>query len=479
MSLGLSPIGNDAPFVDANGDPLSGGKLYVYLAGSATPATTYQDADGTTPNSNPIVLNSNGYPASGGSVVEIWLTESASYLFELKTSADVLVWSRDDIEVINDVSVAQDQWVTGPTPTYISAVSFSLVGDQTSTFHIGRRLKSSNTGGTVYSTIVNSAFSVVTTVTVVNDAGASLDSGMSSVSYGLLSAANPSEPAIGAEYICQGRLTLTSGTPVTTADVTAAETVYFAPFRGNKVDIYDATAARWVRYAFSELSVDVPDATQMSDVFIYNNAGTLTLDVTAWTNDTTRATDLTTQDGVLVKTGATGRRYLGSFYCTTAGNGQTEDSLANRYLWNYYNRVARPMRVLEATNTWTYTTATIRQANGAAGNQLNFCIGVSEDKVTADVYVTSSNTNASVNTGVYVGLDATNAMASGGRGALFGNVGTDERAQQSATWTGFPGVGKHFLAWLEYSEATGTTTWYGDDNAPTLEQSGIYGELLG
>ena len=149
---------------------------------------------------------------------------------------------------------------------------------------------------------------------------------------------------------CDCRLTLTSGTAITTSDVTAAETLYFTPFKGNLLSLYDGT--NWVLRAFSELSIDVPDVTGVHDVFVYDNAGTPTLEVLVWTNDTTRATALTTQNGVLVKSGQTTRRYLGSFYSTIAGNGQIEDSLANRYLWNYYNRVERTLLVVDVTNSW-------------------------------------------------------------------------------------------------------------------------------
>jgi hypothetical protein len=99
----------------------------------------------------------------------------------------------DNIAGINDTAVTQDQWVNGPTPTYVSATSFTLVGDQTSTFHIGRRIKTSNTGGTVYSTISDSAYTSLTTITVVNDSGV-LDSGLSEVDYSLLSAINDAVP---------------------------------------------------------------------------------------------------------------------------------------------------------------------------------------------------------------------------------------------------------------------------------------------
>lgn len=196
MAVNLSPIGNDAPFTDGNGNPLSGGLLYTYTAGSSTPQTTFTTETANVQNANPIELGSTGYPSSGGNIVSIWLTAGVSYKFTLKTSAGVDIWTRDNIDGINDTTVTLDQWVTGPTPTYVSATSFTLVGDQTATFHVGRRVKTTNTGGTVYSTISTSAFSSVTTVTIVNDSG-TLDSGLSAVSYGLLSVLNPSTPIPG------------------------------------------------------------------------------------------------------------------------------------------------------------------------------------------------------------------------------------------------------------------------------------------
>lgn len=45
---------------DANGDPLSGGKVYFYVAGTSTLATIYQDADGAAVQTNPVTLDSFG-----------------------------------------------------------------------------------------------------------------------------------------------------------------------------------------------------------------------------------------------------------------------------------------------------------------------------------------------------------------------------------------------------------------------------------
>lgn len=195
MAVNLAPIGNDAPYVDSNGNPFSGAELRTYTAGSSTPQPTYTTSAGSVQNAVPMPLNSSGYPTTSGAQTQIWLTAGVNYKFELKNSAGTVIWTRDNIVGINDTTISQDQWVAGPAPTFISTTSFSLVGDQTTTFQVGRRLKTTNTGGTVYSTIISSAFAAVTTVTVVNDSG-TLDSGLSAVFYGLLTATSPSTPLL-------------------------------------------------------------------------------------------------------------------------------------------------------------------------------------------------------------------------------------------------------------------------------------------
>lgn len=181
-------------FIDGNGVPYAGALLFTYSAGSSTKLNTYKTSAGNTANTNPIVLDANGripYP--------IWLTSGSTYKFILAPSTDSdppvsPIWSLDDISGINDISISGiDQWQAGPTPTYVSTTSFTLVGDQTSTFEVGRRVKTTNSGGTVYSTIVSSAYTTLTTVTVANDSG-TLDSGLSAVSYGLITSANSSIP---------------------------------------------------------------------------------------------------------------------------------------------------------------------------------------------------------------------------------------------------------------------------------------------
>jgi hypothetical protein len=108
MTVGLSPVaGAGWQFFDANGVPLSGGKLYTYVAGTTTPQATYTSSSGLTPNANPIILNSEGR-VSGTN--EVWLDSAVSYKLILQTSASVQLWSADDLSGIagfgNALSVA-------------------------------------------------------------------------------------------------------------------------------------------------------------------------------------------------------------------------------------------------------------------------------------------------------------------------------------------------------------------------------------
>jgi hypothetical protein len=70
--------------------PLVGGKLYTYAAGTTTPKVTYTDATETTPNTNPVILNSRGE-------ADVWLG-LGSYKFVLTDSTGVTESVTDGIK---------------------------------------------------------------------------------------------------------------------------------------------------------------------------------------------------------------------------------------------------------------------------------------------------------------------------------------------------------------------------------------------
>lgn len=78
-------------FVDANGNPRVGAKLYTSETGTSTPKPTYSDAGLTVPNANPMISDADGYFS------DIFLA-SGAYRFRLTTSADAQIWQADNIE---------------------------------------------------------------------------------------------------------------------------------------------------------------------------------------------------------------------------------------------------------------------------------------------------------------------------------------------------------------------------------------------
>jgi hypothetical protein len=103
---------------DDNGDPLSGGLLYTYAAGTSTPLATYTTRAGSVANANPVVLNANGE-------ADVWLTANTDYKFELRDSAGVLKWTVDNVPAPADLSIVPLKLGDGT----VSAPSLSFVND--------------------------------------------------------------------------------------------------------------------------------------------------------------------------------------------------------------------------------------------------------------------------------------------------------------------------------------------------------------
>ena len=112
MSTNLSSVPK-LQFFDNNGNPLVGGKLFTYAAGTTTPLATYTDSTGVTPNTNPIILDSRGE-------ANVWL-DATQYKFELKTSADALIWTVDNISNALNLSQLLASSGSAASPPYTFA----------------------------------------------------------------------------------------------------------------------------------------------------------------------------------------------------------------------------------------------------------------------------------------------------------------------------------------------------------------------
>lgn len=84
----LAPVAHQQ-FLDANGKPLAGGRVFTYVAGTTTQQATFTDATGLAPNPNPVILDAGGFG-------NIWLS-TASYKFVVQNAAGALQWTVDNI----------------------------------------------------------------------------------------------------------------------------------------------------------------------------------------------------------------------------------------------------------------------------------------------------------------------------------------------------------------------------------------------
>jgi hypothetical protein len=108
-------------FFDINGEPLVGGKVYTYQAGTTTPQATYTDNTGATANPNPVILNARGEAS-------IWLS-GANFKFKLTDANDVEIWTVDYISApISGVSPALSGNVTIDTSSSSPALKITQTG---------------------------------------------------------------------------------------------------------------------------------------------------------------------------------------------------------------------------------------------------------------------------------------------------------------------------------------------------------------
>lgn len=291
----------------------------------------------------------------------------------------------------------------------------------------------------------------------------------------------------------QGRLTLTAATPVMTAEAANQTTIYYTPYVGDLCPIYNGST--WDNTQFAELSIAMAASANWAansnfDVYVYNDAGTLRL-VTgaAWTNDTTRSESLTRVNGIWTNNASMTGRYGASSTVTVAANrgtyvgtirttgstGTTTWELGGTaaggdpgflYVWNCYNRLPVSVGVGDSTDSWTYSTTTIRSWNNSTSNRVTFVRGLNDDEMAAAF--TSLHTHSGGAAIALVGLDSTSAMV----GAT-GNVNTTSPNAVTSHWRGPPGLGMHYIQALEYSSGA-TGTFYGDAGAPTLAQSKLH-----
>jgi len=300
----------------------------------------------------------------------------------------------------------------------------------------------------------------------------------------------------GSPTVPQGRLTLTSATPLLTATVSGATTIYYAPYTGRYVPLYSGSAWSMVDFG-GELSQATTDTTKSPaacttnsnyDLFVWDDSGTYRCTRgPAWSSDTARGTGAGTTElervagayvnKVAITNGPAAHRgtYVGTI--RTNGSSQVDFILSGTAatggtagfvgLCNAYNAVPWSITVMDDTNSWSYTTTTVRQANNSSAMRVSFVVA---DAGTHDIRATYIGVASTTTSGprVGVGYDSTSAFSGAvgifgaTSGVVFPSIGS--YARQAA-------LGFHYLAALERGN-TGVT-FYGDNSTPLDTQAGF------
>jgi hypothetical protein len=439
-------------YVDSSGNPYSGGTLTFYATGTTTPLDTYSDSTLSTPNANPLTLNSAGRPST-----DIFLSDAA-YKVVLKDSSGSTIWTADPCST-------SDFTAYGQFYTYAGDPNGNVAGTEGS--------------GTVPADVVWDRTNNILYVCTTTGAAASA----------VWTAVNASSTT---QVVTppQGYLTLTSATPIITGDVSAATSVYYTPFVGELVPIYNGTAT--IPTEFSELTLSLVAshlASTIYDVFVFSNSGVVTL-VTgpAWSTSTAGSgargtgastTELTRLNGYWVnKVQITGRNgsttytipanratYVGSLFMD-GSNGQischrTWGQSRKWGVWNAYNRQHILMKAGDSTASWSYSTNTVRASNNASANSISVFTGLSEEAF--DLQFSQRITIASSTAGMLeigVGWNSTSAV-SGMRGTLRTANGSATSIQASgsvtARYVNAPALGVNTVTSLEVAPNSGST----------------------
>ena len=202
-------VNPDPAFSDATGNALAGAQIFYYVTGTSTKQNTYSDKALTIPNTNPIVLDANGRSST-----DIWF-QNLPYKVVLAPATDTdppasPIWTRDPVWTSDFSTVAQFQSVNGNPNGQLAGTAGSAT-----------------IPASVAWDYVNDVLYVCTTT------------GTSTTA--VWTAVNPAAGASATLPTPQGRLTNITQTPVINADATSATTVYYTPYTGLLVPIYNGT----------------------------------------------------------------------------------------------------------------------------------------------------------------------------------------------------------------------------------------------
>lgn len=432
---------------DSNGNPYVGASLYVYNAGTTTPAAIYSDAGLSVALANPLTSDAAGnFPRAYIAV--------GTYKLRAQTAAGVLIWTEDNI----DTGLSAG---TGALP-----ISRGGTGATTAAAARANLDVPANSELTALSTQITTLQSQIQGVV--------------------------SQP--------QGYLTLTSLTPFITGDISAATAVYYTPDAGGLCPIWNGSL--FVPTTFTELTLTLNSnhlAGNHYDCFVTLNSGSpIIVTGPAWNSAVAGSgargagagtTELVRVNGLLVnkyampsaRNGASTysvlaqqATYVGSIYIDGT-NGQisahrTAGQSRKFGVWNAYNKRKIVLKVTDSTASWAYNTATVRQSNAAAGNKATPFMGLQDGPVRAFFAQSLSLTGSASGTTPTIGIGVDSTTSFSGKRAAASVGGISFNGEYAAVYenaSGLLGISNYNT--LEGGGTNGTTTFNGTETSMLME----------
>lgn len=397
-------------FSDSTPTMYAGAKLFFYATGTSTKLNTYTTKALSVANPNPIVLNSAGRLPN-----DIFL-QDLEYKVVLAPSTDSdppssPIWTADPVSHRDSALVAKTLTGSGSPAGVVAgtAGSASILPD-------------------FYWDYTNSILYVCTTT------GVAAAAVWTAVNASTAAAVIPPP---------QGYLTATSATPIIPSDVTAATAIYYTPYVGNLVPIYNGSS--FTPTVFTELTLTLVSshaANNIYDVFIFNNSGVPTI-VTgpSWSAGTsgsitagscargtgaggtalsringinTNAVQIAARNGSTTYTvNANLATYIGSIFMDGT-NGQISCHRSSGQsrkwsIWNAYNRNRIALLASDSTATWTTAPTTWRQSRADATNTATGFCGLAEETIIADFaqYIVQTASSATALANIGIGINST------------------------------------------------------------------------
>jgi len=265
------------------------------------------------------------------------------------------------------------------------------------------------------------------------------------------------------------RLSLTNNTYLPESDVTGAATLYWTTvvsgghgtvtcYNGSALEVQSVTQKTW--------SASITSG-KIKNIY-WDCDGAALAAGADWTNDTTPSETLADEQGAVVLSTDHTKLWLGAVMAdgtntlADSGGGSTTQVGGKRFVCNGYNYETLPISVIDTADSWAYTTDAWRQANGAAGNKIEWLACRAGQTIKVDVRAMWTGTGVSFAAKVGVGIDSTTTPSGLRQGGF-----TPSAAGYSAlgaSYIGRPGIGYHSGAWLEKG-ADSSSTFLGDNGA--------------